>query len=78
MTMAGPDEDTRQDHGTAADAPFEVDITPTGHAQVDGVLDRLAELADRPLAAHGDVYDDVHQRLRGILAEPAPGRGEDR
>jgi hypothetical protein len=42
---------------------------PTGHRAVDDALDRLRELVDRPISAHADLYDAVHQRLQGVLAE---------
>jgi hypothetical protein len=72
MTMAAPGGDARQE--------FEVGVEPSGHAQVDTILDRLSDLADLPLSGHAEIYDDVHQRLRGVLAEPgagsAPSSGE--
>ena len=71
MTTAAPEEGRE----------FEVDVEFSGHPQVDAALERLAELPDRPLADHAEVYDDVHERLRGILSEPSeqgPGPGEPR
>jgi hypothetical protein len=61
--------------GVRADVhAFEVDFEQSGHLQVDDALERLTELPDLPLAAHADVYDDIHQRLRAVLAEqPADG-----
>jgi hypothetical protein len=42
---------------------------PTGHPEVDAALDRLRELTERPVSAHAELYDDIHQRLQGVLAE---------
>jgi hypothetical protein len=50
---------------------------PTGNAEVDSALDRLRELAERPTGAHPELYDDVHQRLQGVLAQiDQQGAGE--
>ncbi len=65
MDMAAG-EDPRQE--------FEVDFEQSGHAHVDAALDRLLELPGQPLSDHAEVYDDIHQRLRGILADQ-PGGG---
>jgi hypothetical protein len=54
---------------------FEVDFEQSGHVQVDDALERLAELPDLPLSGHADVYDDVHQRLRAVLAEQPGAAG---
>jgi hypothetical protein len=39
----------------------------TGDPQVDAALARLAELDERPLDEHADVYADIHQSLGGVL-----------
>ncbi|OKJ71821.1 hypothetical protein [Streptomyces sp. CB02460] len=60
-------------------APLGVVRTPTGNAEVDALLERLAD-ADH-LAADGytEVYEDVHRGLREALsaldAGPAPAPG---
>lgn len=41
----------------------------TGVDAVDVAVRRLGELADRPVAEHVDVLDDVHRRLQGALAD---------
>lgn len=41
---------------------------PTGDPRVDAALARLAELGGRPVPAHVEVFEDVHQRLQEILA----------
>ena len=43
------------------------ELEPTGNAEVDVALDRLHELADRPVGSHPDVYEDVHRRLQVVL-----------
>jgi hypothetical protein len=42
---------------------------PTGNETVDAALERLRELADRPVGEHPELYDDVHQRLQAALAD---------
>ncbi|MEU9028447.1 hypothetical protein AB0D46_13060 [Streptomyces sp. NPDC048383] len=66
----------------AAPAPLGVVRTPTGHAGVDGHLERLAD-ADRLAAdGHVEVYEDVHRGLREALtvldAPTVPGPYENR
>ncbi|MFF4323991.1 hypothetical protein [Streptomyces sp. NPDC001568] len=66
----------------AAPAPLGVVRTPTGHAAVDGHLERLAD-ADRLAAdGHVEVYEDVHRGLREALtaldAPTVPGPYENR
>ncbi|MFD9305863.1 hypothetical protein ACFWCB_24950 [Streptomyces sp. NPDC060048] len=66
---AGPvyPEPLDEDAGPAGPAALGVVRTPTGHAEVDAGLERLAD-ADH-LTAHGhvDVYEDVHRGLRSAL-----------
>ena len=52
---------------------FPVDFEQAGHDEVDAALDRLLELPGRELSGHAEVYDDIHQRLRGVLAEQPAG-----
>ncbi|MEU8309123.1 hypothetical protein AB0C84_36720 [Actinomadura sp. NPDC048955] len=53
---------------------------PTGDPRVDAALALLGELGGRPVAAHVEVFEDVHQRLQELLAaagqdeRPAPPR----
>ncbi|WP_187438207.1 hypothetical protein [Actinomadura decatromicini] len=49
---------------------------PTGEPRVDAALARLGELGGRPVSAHVEVFEDVHQRLQEILA--AAGDEEER
>ncbi|MGI5169234.1 hypothetical protein ACQEU3_33300 [Spirillospora sp. CA-253888] len=62
---------------TGPAAPAGPQAEPTGDARVDAALARLAELAGAPVAAHVEVFEDVHQRLQELLAaaddgEPGP------
>ncbi|WP_067887292.1 hypothetical protein [Actinomadura chibensis] len=49
---------------------------PTGDPRVDAALARLGELGGRPVSAHVEVFEDVHQRLQEILA--AAGEEQER
>ncbi|WP_019633700.1 hypothetical protein [Actinomadura atramentaria] len=51
---------------------------PTGDARVDAVLARLRELAGAPVAAHVEVFEDVHARLQELLGGDAEDRAADR
>jgi hypothetical protein len=62
--------------GSDPEQEFEVDFEQSGHLQVDAALDRLTELPGLPLSGHAEVYDDIHQRLRGILAEQPQPSGQ--
>jgi hypothetical protein len=50
--------------------------TPTGHADVDAQLDRLADADHLATDGHMEVYEDVHGGLRDALtaldARPEP------
>ncbi|MFC4508014.1 MULTISPECIES: hypothetical protein [Streptomyces] len=60
----------------AGPAPLAVPRTPTGNAEVDGGLDRLADADHLATDGHLEVYEDVHQGLRDALtaldARPGP------
>ncbi|MET8957237.1 hypothetical protein ACWEO4_43045 [Streptomyces sp. NPDC004393] len=65
----------------AAPAPLHVDRTPTGDAEVDARLERLADADHLATDGHVEVYEDVHQGLRDVLTAldarpgpPAPAR----
>ncbi|MGW7100709.1 hypothetical protein [Streptomyces sp. NPDC054838] len=66
----------------AGPAPLGVVRTPTGHAGVDGPLERLAAVDHLTADAHVEVYEDVHRGLRDALtaldAPPVPGPYENR
>ena len=53
-----------------------VDSTPTGHDVVDGVVDSLTGLDERPVGEHVAVFEQAHEALRRALNEasaPTPG-----
>ncbi|AOR35156.1 hypothetical protein BFF78_32505 [Streptomyces fodineus] len=60
----------------AAPAPLNVPRTPTGNAEVDAGLERLADADHLATDGHMEVYEDVHQGLRDALtaldARPGP------
>jgi hypothetical protein len=60
----------------AAPAPLGVVRSPTGDAEVDARLERLADADHLPADGHIEVYEDVHGGLRDALtaldARPAP------
>ncbi|MBE8476573.1 hypothetical protein [Streptomyces justiciae] len=60
----------------AAPAPLDVPRTPTGNAEVDAQLERLADADHLATDGHVEVYEDVHRGLRDTLtaldARPGP------
>jgi hypothetical protein len=60
----------------SAPAPLHVPRTPTGHAEVDARLERLADADHLATDGHLEVYEDVHRGLRDALtaldARPGP------
>ncbi|MFC7886687.1 hypothetical protein ACFUVV_33070 [Streptomyces sp. NPDC057376] len=60
----------------AAPAPLDVPRTPTGNAEVDARLSRLADADHLTTDGHVEVYEDVHRGLRDALtaldARPGP------
>lgn len=65
-------------HEPAGPAPLGVVRTPTGNADVDAHLERLADADHLPADGHIEVYEDVHRGLREELtaldarSAPAP------
>ncbi|WP_425835559.1 hypothetical protein [Streptomyces fractus] len=51
----------------AAPAPLGIERTPTGNAEVDAQLERLADVDHLAADGHAEVYEDVHQGLRNAL-----------
>ncbi|MEU4089783.1 hypothetical protein [Streptomyces aureus] len=51
----------------AAPAPLNVPRVPTGDADVDAGLERLADADDLATDGHLEVYEDVHRGLRDAL-----------
>ncbi|MFF0629074.1 hypothetical protein [Streptomyces sp. NPDC004296] len=87
-----PDPEPAPQEATGAAAPAEpagprplgVVVTPTGRAEVDAGLQRLAEADHLPVSGHLDMYEDVHRGLRDVLASldqhpgpPAPSPTHD-
>ncbi|ANP54205.1 hypothetical protein J2Z21_005502 [Streptomyces griseochromogenes] len=70
VTAAEPEYDP------AAPAPLNVPRTPTGNAEVDAQLQRLADTDHLATDGHIEVYEDVHRGLRDALtaldARPGP------
>jgi hypothetical protein len=60
-----------------APSPLGVGVQPTGHPRVDAELRRLADADRLVVAAHLEVYEDVHRALRDTLTaldqRPGPG-----
>ncbi|MEU3255265.1 hypothetical protein [Streptomyces sp. NPDC006997] len=60
----------------AAPAPVDVPRDPTGNADVDARLARLADADHLATDGHVEVYEDVHRGLRDTLtaldARPGP------
>ncbi|MFB7499900.1 hypothetical protein ACFC09_35360 [Streptomyces sp. NPDC056161] len=73
-TDAGPCLDRDPEPG--APAALGVPRTPTGNAEVDGRLERLADADHLTTDGHVEVYEDVHGGLRDALtaldARPGP------
>jgi hypothetical protein len=53
--------------GPDGPAPLGVPRTATGRAEVDTLLERLADADRLPVEGHPEVYEDVHQGLRDTL-----------
>ncbi|MEU8795204.1 hypothetical protein [Streptomyces sp. NPDC048643] len=53
----------------AAPAPLNVPRVPSGDADVDARLDRLADADHLATDGHVEVYEDVHRGLRDALTE---------
>ncbi|MFD8622204.1 MULTISPECIES: hypothetical protein [unclassified Streptomyces] len=66
----------------AEPAPLGVERTPTGRAEVDALLERLADADHLPADGHTEVYEDVHRGLKSALtsldARPAAAPGPPR
>lgn len=59
-----------EEHGVASTAgprPLGLVTQPTGHAEVDDRLRRLADVDHLAVFGHLDVYEDVHRGLRSTL-----------
>ncbi|MEU2715124.1 hypothetical protein [Streptomyces sp. NPDC007205] len=87
MSDSVPETEIRQDsvqeaveapeaYDPAVPAPLNVPRTPTGNADVDAQLARLADADHLATDGHVEVYEDVHGGLRDALtaldARPGP------
>ncbi|MBO1332035.1 hypothetical protein [Streptomyces sp. VRA16 Mangrove soil] len=74
VPSAGVPEEPSYD--PAAPAPLGIARTLTGNAEVDAQLERLGDVDHLAADGHVEVYEDVHQGLRGALtaldARPRP------
>ncbi|WP_406728260.1 hypothetical protein WJ438_31660 [Streptomyces sp. GD-15H] len=75
----GPEDPAPQapaGYAPADPAPLDVPRTPTGNAEVDARLERLADADHLTTDGHVEVYEDVHRGLRDALtaldARPGP------
>lgn len=53
------------------DRPADPAVESFGDARVDAAVERLAELRERPVADHVQVFDDIHARFRDALEDAA-------
>lgn len=53
---------------SAGPRPLGVRVVPTGEAEVDAQLERLADADHLAASGHLEVYEDVHRGLRDVLA----------
>ncbi|MHB9862770.1 hypothetical protein [Streptomyces sp. YIM S03343] len=76
-TAVGPED------APAGPVPLGVPRTPTGNAEVDARMERLADADHLTTDGHVEVYEDVHRGLRDALTAldtrpgppaPAPNR----
>ncbi|MFH7335483.1 hypothetical protein [Streptomyces sp. KHY 26] len=74
--IAGTAERAEPECDPAAPAPLNLPRTPTGDAEVDARLARLADADHLATDGHVEVYEDVHGGLRDALtaldARPGP------
>ncbi|MFF1689856.1 MULTISPECIES: hypothetical protein [unclassified Streptomyces] len=76
QAAGAPEARDEPSYEPAAPAPLGVPRTPTGNADVDAGLDRLADVDHLTADGHIEVYEDVHRGLRDALtaldARPEP------
>ncbi|MYR27011.1 hypothetical protein GTW68_12400 [Streptomyces sp. SID4945] len=57
-----------ENHVDDAPRPLGVARVGSGDARVDGLLGRLGDLDELPVAEHQGVYEETHDGLRAVLA----------
>ncbi|MCX4760957.1 hypothetical protein OG562_08235 [Streptomyces sp. NBC_01275] len=71
-----PEPASEPEYDPAAPAPLAVPRVPTGYAEVDAQVARLADADHLATDGHIEVYEDVHRGLRDALtaldARPGP------
>ncbi|WP_329574704.1 hypothetical protein [Streptomyces sp. NBC_01361] len=78
QAAGAPEVQDEPSYEPAAPAVLGVPRTPTGNADVDTGLDRLADVDHLTADGHIEVYEDVHRGLRDALTaldarpEPSP------
>lgn len=65
MTEHAPQSSAEDDLGPLPETP-----EATGIAEVDAVITEVAQVAQRPVDEHVDVYGTAHDRLRTALDTP--------
>lgn len=73
--QAEPDPDTAYAHSMQPDPAPDDEVT-TGHDEIDTAVRRLDELDGLPVEQHGEVYDELHGRLRDALTAAATPTSE--
>ena len=64
----GAGEADLADEAPGAPRPMGIELRSTGHAPVDALLGRLADVSQLGVDAHLEVYEDVHRGLRETLS----------
>lgn len=74
------DRGSTQDDGTQYEESAQYDgadaVEEQGHPLVEETMGRLAELRDRPVGEHAEVYADLHERLQTALVEADADSGD--
>jgi hypothetical protein len=65
-----PDAEPQPDGVPAGEPDYETEPEREGsHPLVEETMARLADLRDKPVSEHAEVYADLHDRLQLALAE---------
>lgn len=63
-----------QERPESAHVGVDVGVEPTGLPAVDEVVQRVLQLADRPVAEHVEVFERAQEQLRRALDAPPAAR----